>query len=288
MRTTLCFRAKVSKTNYSAIVVSALLACFAGACDTSAPTDEQPAPSTFRCAANDVPGIGGLQTVTINGTASIAGRSGEFDLFSNGLVQLAGTASVGGGVYSSGMAIQLFDSASVTGDLSTEGADVPNWIPQDEVDLIYAYRRNHRLYETANGRDPTSNSNMDFTLWGGDSITAGGGLYYFNSLSISGGSTLRFSGTAYVVIDGPMTISGGSSLEIDDAGQLLIIGTSGDDIEFSGASDVTARLYAPDAPIMISGADTTFTGGLVGGTLQMSDSSSMEVTEDALHIWNPC
>ncbi|MBL4688683.1 MAG: hypothetical protein JKY37_29110, partial [Nannocystaceae bacterium] len=234
-------------------------------------------PLEFRCASGDIPGIGGLNAVTINGSASIEGRYGAFDLFSNGDVAVAGTATVHGGIYSAGATVELFDTATVTGEFSSSGVTIPNWIPEAEVAYIARYQRNRDLWRTRYGRDPTYDNNSRFRLYNGDRIDVPSGLYYFNSLSVTGRSRMRVTGTVYMVVDGPITFSGRSSLEVQDAGRLLIIGTSGDAIRISGGSNVTARIYAPDAPVVISGTDTHFTGGVVGGTLQMSGSSTMEV-----------
>ncbi|MEM6996761.1 MAG: hypothetical protein AAF721_40025, partial [Myxococcota bacterium] len=211
-----------------------------------------------------------------------------FDVFSNGGIQIAGNARVTGGLYSGGPGVRVYDAAVVQGEMGKGDITVPDWIPSDEVELIWRWRDNDDIPRTDLGRDPTSDSNLVLTLYGGDSLTLDGGLYYFNELSLSGGATLEFTSRTFIVVDGPMEISTGSSFMTDEPGDVLIIGTDDAAIEISDGASVSMRMYAPYAPVQISGDGTSFTGALVGGTLQMSGASTMEVTEDALHIWNPC
>lgn len=287
MWTTFHLLVNISKTKIAAWVNTGAVAMVALGCSAG----EEPAlgdgPVQFRCAPTTIPGIGGLDTVTVNGSATLHGRDGAFDVFSNGPVQIAGSAEVDGGVYSASAQVELFDGGSILGEITGNSVAVPDWIPDDEVYYIWYYRENSYTGWTDYGRDPTTSNNYRFSLYGGDSIEMEG-LYYFTSLSLTGGATLELSGDTFIVVDGPMTVSGGSRIITDDASQVLFIGTDNDDIEISGGSDVTARMYAPYAPVMVSGTGTRFSGGLVGGTLQLSGSSDLEVTEDALHIWDPC
>ncbi|MEM6991804.1 MAG: hypothetical protein AAF721_14955, partial [Myxococcota bacterium] len=64
---------KESKNNKAKLAALTVALAFVGCCD--APEED---PLRFRCAATDVPGIGGLDAVTINGDARLYGRDGEF------------------------------------------------------------------------------------------------------------------------------------------------------------------------------------------------------------------
>lgn len=259
--------------------------------DTEAPPPTATASTAFRCATGNVPGVGGLNTATINGAAIISGLGGEFDLFSNGTIQVAGTALVTGGAYSVVSNIELFNFAVVTGlpspDATTTG-EIPPWIPTDEIAYIETYRENADIGPTFQGRNALSNGDSDLTLYGGDTLVLDPGFYAFDSINLSGGSTLAVRNWAFITLDGPLTVSGGSQITVPDPRDLLLVSGSSGAIDFSGGSDVSMRLYAPLAPITISGFATRFTGGALGATLQLSYTSTMEVTEDALHIWHPC
>lgn len=242
----------------------------------------------FRCAPKDLPGVGGLETVELSGAATIVGLDVDFDLFSNGTLSLSGLANVAGGLVADPNSILLSLTAIFNGEVSDWAPDIPVYIPTEEADYISANRHNDDIGLTTAGRDPLGGADT-MQLFGADTLQVPGWFYYLDGIGISGASTLSLSYTiTYLVVDGPVEISGGSTLGTSNARHLLLISLSDEPIVISGTgTNVIARIYAPLAPVQITDG-ATVQGAVVAKTLQMSGTSNMEVTADGLHIWYPC
>ncbi|MBL4684309.1 MAG: hypothetical protein JKY37_06950 [Nannocystaceae bacterium] len=241
----------------------------------------------FRCSASSLPALGGLEYVELSGGATVRGGERPFDVFSNGKLVVGRGTSVGGGLYSAVGAISVAAGAFVLGDIKSSGPEVPPHLPIEEAKFVAENSHNAMIGLTANGRTPISKGAIH--LYGGDSLQFPNYYYYVDGLQLSGESNLALSYTVtYLFVDGPIEISGGSSIGTSQAKHLLIISMSKEPISISGAStNVIARIYAPYAPIYITDG-ASVEGAVVGRTLEMSGESTMEVTQDGLHIWYPC
>ena len=279
-----------TKTNKAFLGLCAGLLLSAGACDTAEPDDGMD-PAEFRCSFGTIPGVGARNDVFVSGTAQIygAGGNGNFDVFSNTSVNVSGGGKIWGNAYTpDNEDINVFNSGYIWGQGEGDPIEVPDWIPWDDVNTIWNKRRNNNIGSTAYGRDPTYYYNRKLRLYGGDYLWLPGGRYYFTQLDIASGADLRIYGDVTIVIDGPMSVSDNAKITAYNNADILFIGADDQPIEFSNGSRTNMRLYAPRAPVMVSGNGTQFSGSIVGNTLQVSGSSLLEVTSDALHIWNPC
>lgn len=256
------------------------------ALDEVVPTAAAASDVSFRCAALDVPALGGLDSVLLSGGSAVSGRNGAFDIFSNGDMFLTGGVSVSGGLYSALGDIYVDDDVRVLGGIVEGGLEIPVSVPTDDAAYIEYYRHNSYIGWTNNGRNPVSGS--AFNVYGSDYLRLPDYYYYFDSFSISGDSTvsIRYSVT-YIFVDGPVEISGGATLGYSSARHVLLVSMSDEPIVISGDSEVIARIYAPLADVEINGG-AHVEGAIVAKSINMSGAATMEVTQDGLHIFYPC
>ncbi|MEM6991806.1 MAG: hypothetical protein AAF721_14965 [Myxococcota bacterium] len=272
-------------------LASALTCCLAVAagCDTASQPETLPAAplTAFRCSASDLPALGGLDSVTLSGTSRITSSDWTFDVFTNGKLGVGGEVYVGGGLYSASGSIAMRAGAQILGDLVESGPEIPAYVPETEAEYVERNSHNAQIGLTAGGNTPLVSGKL--TLSGADALQFPHYFYDVDGISLSGGSQVSLSYTVtYVFVDGAIEISGGSSIGTSSARHLLIVSLSDEPIVISGAStSVLARIYAPLAPIQITDG-ARVEGAVVGATLQMSGDSTVEVTQDGLHIWYPC
>ncbi len=97
-------------------------------------------------------------------------------------------------------------------------------------------------------------------LAGGANLTIpAGGTYYFNSVTLVGGATITIGTTDVVNIvlsgTGPYSFGGNGIVNAsDNASNLQIYSDFTGDIDFSGGSEFSAVVYAPDANINLNGS----------------------------------
>lgn len=277
----------------SALAVCCLAFTFGCDAEPNAPSSTESITTTdtehvqFRCSPTSLPALGGLDYVELSGGATVRGGERPFDVFSNGKLVVGRGTSVGGGLYSAVGAVSVAAGAFVLGDIKWSGPDIPPHLPTEEAEFVAANSHNAAIGLTANGRRPINDGAL--RLYGGDSLQFPNYYYAVDGLELSGGSRLALRYTVtYLFVDGPIEISGGSSIGTSRARHLLIVSMSKQPISISGAStNVLARIYAPYAPIYITDG-ASVQGAVVGRTLEMSGESTMEVTQDGLHIWYPC
>ena len=139
------------------------------------------------------------------------------------------------------------------------------------------------------------------------------GLYVMSSLDIGKGGKLGVIGNARLIVDGPISISGGldvlpgASLTVWAAGPDINIGGSGvnntrrstnfilyglstvTSVELPNNGDFNGALYCPTASLQLNGggsADINFCGACVMGTIKMNGHYKFHYDE-ALGAWGP-
>jgi hypothetical protein len=119
-----------------------------------------------------------------------------------------------------------------------------------------------------------------FAVSGGGVVTFPPGIYFFSKFSISGNSTVRFTGLTIIYDVYSFDTTGGS---IDNATGFAsnlqvyaqpyvfppIASPNRLNVSLSGGSTTALAMYAPEADVSISGGGD-FAGGVVGGTVKLS------------------
>ncbi|HVJ06184.1 MAG TPA: pilus assembly PilX N-terminal domain-containing protein [Candidatus Saccharimonadales bacterium] len=136
---------------------------------------------------------------------------------------------------------------------------------------------------------PLSGGYGNITISGGAKVTfAPGGTYLINSISLSGNSKISTgtSNTTPVILNisgknqsTPIDFTGGTVTNISSGGvptpinlQIQYAGTG--NVKLSGGSQTAAAVYAPNAPISLSGG-SNFYGSLIGSTITDTGGTSI-------------
>ena len=215
----------------------------------------------------------GLDYITLSGTATNAYRAGtnsgftdHGDIASNGNITLSGGSLIQGNAFP-GVGMQVKGGTThVTG--YTTPLSHPLLYPRGTA--------GDAATNNNNGAIPSwCLKNNSIVLSGGQSVQIQGGTYYLNSITISGSSTITFTGPAKVYLTGNLTLSGSTNTNGNLPRNLsIVLLNPSTKLSLSGSSYIYADLYAPLSPIDISGSTQIF-GSLVGKSLTISGSSSI-------------
>ena len=153
--------------------------------------------------------------------------------------------------------------------------------------------------------DPGGGSAMGaLNLSNGVTRTIAGGNYRYSSINLTGGSKLIFSGQVILHIDGNISVSNGSSIQISSGGVILYMNGQKIDltggaivnvtqasknfiiygsplltsVKLTGGANLHGLLHAPMANISLTGGQQTF-GAMVGDTIIMSNGAAVHYDE---------
>jgi phage baseplate assembly protein gpV len=243
-------------------------------------------------------GVIGLQKITISGGLSLvdsydssigypASQSSDATLISNVSIVTSGGADVDGSFISGG-SVNVGSGTTVDGDvyyettLSNSGF-ITGAIYHQAFDPIVApipapcgsYTQNPATWIT--GAYTYDAAKGKLTVSGGGMATMAAGSYCFSEVTVSGGSTLAFSGAVEINVTGKFTDSGGSVQNpslIPFNLQVSSSYTGSNGVTVSGSSATYMSIYAPGTGVTVSGGGP-FYGSLVGKTLTISGGSSV-------------
>jgi Flp pilus assembly protein TadG len=227
----------------------------------------------------DVPmGIIGLGYVKMSGSAvidsyqsssgpySLATASSHGDVTSNGDISLSGGATVNGdatpgpGCTTSG--------GIVSGSRSPEST--PITCPPVSVGSAATTNDNANVAAQMSG--------SDFKMSGGDAATMPAGTYCFDNFTMSGSSVLTISGPVTIYVTGAMSLSGSVATAGDLPANIKVRVASTAKVTLSGSSALYADIYAPQAPVHISGSAGIY-GSAVGASLDITGGGGVHFDE---------
>lgn len=213
-------------------------------------------------------GIVGIDQLNVNGGAfvdSYSSYDGAYSLTqtnaarvtSNGDIILSGGPAIIRGTANAGPGRSVTPTSSVTGstDPLPELLDYPNVDPANAA----SNNINHEFGAYINGyRDVNVSSQVN--------VEVDGGVYYLNSLTISGQATLTFTGPAVVYVTGSVNLSGGTNVFGNKPANLRLRVIGSGVVTISGSNALYCDLYAPQSAVDISGTGGVY-GAVVGRTL---------------------
>lgn len=234
--------------------------------------------ATFgRCREQTVAaGLIGLDLVDVSGTPTITGAFPS--VFSNKRVNLAGNFTIDGDAISGGR-VTISGNKKPKGSVVefTDTLSVPDPTPQ-----VLAARSNNdnaTIPCVPKGKKCTSPlSGNSLSLSGQSHVTLKSGEYYFDSISISGQSTLEIDGNVIIYLDGGATFNGGAATN-PTGDSLTLISSSDQEIRLNGGGSSETRILAPHARVRFSGTQG-FRGSALGRELRVSGTADLEVTSD--------
>ena len=254
--------------------------------------------------------IVGLDGITIGASSALvdsynssigyAVHDDQASLLSNGTITLQGAKIHGDMVAANGGRVVLQANSLVTGDvvygttLANSGTIQGSIYNQYSTPFVAPIPAACGSYTKAPGPGnqwisgayayDTVKGNL--TVSGGGMATMIAGTYCFNNVTVSGGSTLAFSGAVKMNITGKFTDSGGSLQNpslIPANLQVFSSYTGSNGVTVSGTSATYMAIYAPGTDVTVSGGGAYF-GSLVGQTLRVSGNSQVHQDLD-LPCW---
>ncbi len=225
--------------------------------------------------------FGSIQTDSFDSTtgtysAATAGHHGN--LCSGRGIEGDGSFVVNGDVMT-GYGYQLLIdgvSGQITG-LTTSTVPEVTPPPYGFGNVAYA-NDNTMIGLTDSGASPWGRGVLNLSFGSRDNLTLPGGTYHLNSITLSGGATIRFTGPATVYVVGDIKAAGGALLNSSqDAGNLSII-SRGKEVRFGGGVDFYGSILAPLAEVTMSG-NSEYYGALVGRVLKLNGNFTVHVDE---------
>jgi hypothetical protein len=238
-------------------------------------------------------GVWGLQGITVRGDVytdsynSNEGGYGEGPVYPNGDLCSCQDMTIRGGVDIHG------DVSYGDGyDMTVSGGSNEIWgvvdtftcgpyAPGFDIEAASLSNDNGLIGTTDAGRDPFPHGAGELVLMEDDNLTLVPGTYYFESVRMTGQSTLTVTGPTMIYVAGEATFAGGGILNLTEDPAELTVYCTGSDAAFSGTSGLYASVIAPYTDIQIVG-DVDFYGTMLGQTLTMTGTFNLHVDEEVV------
>jgi hypothetical protein len=248
-------------------------------CDAGDGRDDSGLSSRAACVTPSGAGIVGLSDVTISGTADILGA--HADVFANYDVSLAGNFLITGDAVSPTNVTIHGSSGTLTGMARIGGGFV-------SVSPPYAAAADAAVAND-NAAIASHLSGDELRLSGTTEATVPGGVYYLDDgIRMAGQSKLRIEGDVVFYVNGPVSLSGNCEINTDGgAHRVELISISSDTISLSGTSDVVMNVFAPIAPVRLTGT-TDFEGTVLGDSVVLSGNNGFRASGDAIAYDSTC
>lgn len=235
----------------------------------------------FRCGEISEVGLIGLDRVVVAGNPAITGPAAS--VFSNHLVELAGSFEIDGDAVSGGV-VQISGPKLPDGDV-IEGAhriDVPD--PTSAVLAAESHNDNTAIPCVMQGNQCNSPVSGDgvLNLQGQTQLTLPAGSYFFHGIAVHGQAKLHIGGPVTIHVDGPVTLNGGSSTN-PGTDVLTLVSSGAADIRLNGNADSRIAIVAPFASVRFSGTQG-FHGTALGRELHINGTADLESTGDLVPI----
>lgn len=218
------------------------------------------------------PGLFGEEGIDIRGSVTVNSYDSSVSTSPiptfNGQMKSNGTASA---------TIDINGSVEVYGDLLSG--------PGSEADAIQITGASLVTGEQGPAKEETTLSEVDEEAGEEDkqvssSETWEGGTYRFESLTVTGGAELSFTGPTKIYVE-ELTLSGGSSVNPNGVpDDLHIYVVEGGDVQMTGNASFYGVLYAPDSEVRMNGSFSLY-GAVVGQTIDARGSVAVWA-DDAL------
>ncbi len=231
----------------------------------------------------------GLDSITMNGnSASYAsgggGSTSKGHIASNGNISLGGSAYINGTAYAG-------SGKSVTGGTVTGGRNnltTPLGYPDGDAGVYATTNSNGNVAAWAWAYPGASTRSVE--LFSGETLTLPGGNYYFQNVSMQGGSTMRFTGPATIYCYGTFEMYGQTETSGSVPGNLRLImcnrpdGTAPGAVTLAGGAALYASVYAPRSAITISGNADIY-GSVLGKSIYMGGNGTVhyDLSLDSAH-----
>jgi len=166
-------------------------------------------------------------------------------------------------------------SGEITGYTTSHRGGLPS-VPVDIEEAKYT-NDNGSIALTDQGKSPYR-SPGHMALQSGDNLTLAGGTYYFESMRLTGGSTLTTTGPTTIYIAGDVDLVGGVVVNQTQSPHDLTIMSAGPTFRLGGGAAFYGTLLAPNANVVL-GSNAVFYGVVIGRTLELKGDTTIHVDE---------
>ncbi len=220
-------------------------------------------------AATELDAMGSIVTDSYDSTqgpydALVAGDEGS--ICGNVNLDVGGNAEINGDVIvgRGGDIVTHGNSVDISGDQRYLGSSfmLPILDPRDAE----ADNDNGNIGLTSTGRNPWHQGGI--RLRSTDQLELTGGVYYFESLRITGQASLLVTGPSEIWVDGDVDVAGGGIVNQGANPHDLTLYCTGDSVSMGGNSDFYGSLIAPDADVDLGGTHD-FYGIVIGWTVDL-------------------
>lgn len=201
------------------------------------------------------------------------------DICSGGSITLSGSFDINGDVMAGfGHPFTIKGNSGTTTGLTTSSVDEVPEFPVELGDVVYS-NDNDLIGLTDDGRSPWKKAGWNLDIQGTDNLTLDPGTYYFDSMTIGGGSSLTVVGPTTIYVSGAVKASGGTIVnETQDPANLTILST-GSELKLGGGTAFYGTIVAPYADVVLSGSSSSFYGALVGKTVDFNGGFEIHIDE---------
>jgi len=235
-------------------------------------------------------GIIGETRITLNSSAttdSYDSSSGPYspatpgqngDVCSCGDIELNSSAVVNGDAHPGpDHSVTINSSAYVTGSTSSSGSCPV--LPDVELGDIATINDNGNIGLTDDGNSPFPNGPYALELSSSDGLPLPGGEYYFTSVALNSGATLRVEGPTVMYVTGSFAVSSSGIMNTGQNPQdLVVMISSTGDVQLNSSVDFYGVIYAPNAHV-VNNSDVEFYGSIMADEVSLNSSVQVHYDE---------
>lgn len=192
-----------------------------------------------------------------------------------------GTNAVGGG------AVSLTGGATVKGNATVgPGGDPAQVIDLTDQAVITGTQGAAAEATPCSGvQAPTGMASQGaIHLSGKEQLVLGGGVYLFDSISITAQAGLTLTGSATIYVQGDVKIAGNGVSTLGNLPKNTVIKVVGShEVDVSGTKDFYGAVYAPESKVKVSGVPEFF-GAVFASSYEQSGTSQLHYDEDLKNI----
>ncbi|MEW5902700.1 MAG: hypothetical protein AB1715_14640, partial [Acidobacteriota bacterium] len=232
-------------------------------------------------------------TSLVDGYSSLAGEYGSGNsrlaggIRANGNIKLSGSAEViGDAVYGGNIRISGNARISGTARQEQEARDCRKAETSAAIKKARFNNNNEDIPNTRKGKSPFKPANsLRLKLERGDELLLPEGVYYFESVKLSGRSVMRTAGLTYIFVSGDVELTGGAEVGPEGLPPDLRLITSGK-VKIEGGSSFYGILFAPQGEVKIGGGGKVF-GSIQAGSFKAGGSSQIHLDRTLLDHEGP-
>lgn len=233
-------------------------------------------------------GVVGLSSVNLSGGAAVRTGSKPGHVASNGEIRLTGGAYIQGNATTAGNTIYL-DGGAWIGGTKKKGATT---IVMDPMTAAFAKAKitnnNAAIPSVKRGTQTVSvYSNGQLAMQEQDNVKLPAGDYYLTGLTVTASAKLTCTGNVRMFVSGKVVLAGNARVNEDGGCNLVIYGDEKGDLDFTASALTRAFVYAPKAPVKVSGAAALY-GGAVARDVDLSGSGMIYVQGSPVESADAC